>query len=93
MTAMRAIVLVAALLPATAVAQSSAADIAYCNRLADIYVHYLGRSEAGPYDDQRRGSLDTQVAATQCRQGITVSAIPILERELRNNGFTLPPRG
>ena len=87
------IFLLAALLPVAAFAQSSAADVVYCNRLADLYIHYLGRSEAGPYDDQRRGSLDTQVAAAQCRQGITVTAIPILERELRNNGFTLPPRG
>jgi hypothetical protein len=91
---MRTIIfLLAALLPAAALAQSSPPDVVYCNRLADIYVHYLGRSEAGPYDDQRRGSLDTQVAASQCRQGITVTAIPILERELLNNGFTLPPRG
>jgi hypothetical protein len=85
--------LLALLLPASALAQSSAADVVYCNRLADLYVHYIGRSEAGPYDDVHRGSVDTQVAAAQCRQGITVTAIPILERELRNNGFTLPPRG
>ena len=94
MAAMRTtIFFLAVLLPAAALAQSSAADVVYCNRLADLYVHYLGRSEASPYDDLRRGSLDTQVAAAQCRQGITVTAIPILERELRNNGFTLPPRG
>jgi hypothetical protein len=85
--------LLALLLPTAALAQSSAADVVYCNRLADLYVHYLGRSESSPYDDLRRGSLDTQVAAAQCREGITVTAIPILERELRNNGFTLPPRG
>jgi len=38
-------------------------------------------------------SLDTQVAAAQCREGKTAQAIPVLERVLRNNGFTLPPRG
>jgi hypothetical protein len=98
---MRTLFLLAALLPATAFAQSAApstaqstpADFAYCNRLADMYVHYLGRSEASPYDDIRRGSLDTQVAAAQCREGITAPAIPVLERVLRNNGFTLPARG
>lgn len=79
--------------PAVAVGQPSRTDIDYCNRLADLYVHYIGRSEASPYDDVRRGSNDTQVAAAQCRQGITGPAIPVLERVLRNNGFTLPPRG
>jgi hypothetical protein len=94
MAAMRTtIFLLAVLLPASALAQSTAADVVYCNRLADLYTHYIGRSEGGTYDDVRRGSLDTQVAAAQCRQGITVTAIPILERELLNNGFTLPPRG
>ena len=87
------ILLLAVLLPVTAFAQGSPTDVAYCNRLAALYVHYIGRSEAGPYDDVRRGSLNDQVAASQCNQGRTAEAIPVLERVLRNNGFTLPPRG
>lgn len=87
------LLLLALLLPTAALAEGSPNDVAYCNRLADLYVHYIGRSEAGPYDDIRRGSNDTQVAASQCRQGITATAIPVLERVLRDNGFTLPPRG
>lgn len=83
----------AVLLPASGFAQAAPADIAYCNRLADIYYRYIGRSETSPIDDPRRGSLYTQVAAAQCREGITGSAIPVLEQELRANGFTLPPRG
>jgi len=90
---MRLTLLLAVLLPTTALAQSLAADVVYCNRLADIYVQYIGRSEASPIDDVRRGSLDTQVAAAQCRQGITAPAIPVLERSLRSNGFSLPARG
>ena len=82
-----------ALLSATAIAQSSPADLAYCNRLADNYLRYIGRSESSPIDDVRRGSLENQVAAAQCREGKTAQAIPVLERVLRNNGFTLPPRG
>ena len=92
---MRAMLLPVAvlLLPGVAFGQSSPNDVGYCNRLADLYVHYIGRSESSPYDDVRRGSNDTQVAAAQCRQGITRPAIPVLERVLLNNGFTLPPRG
>lgn len=87
------------LLPATVFAQAytapapSATDRDYCNQLATMYIRYLGRSEESSYYDPRRGSNDTQVAAAQCREGITAPAIPVLERVLRNNGFTLPPRG
>jgi len=88
------LLLVAVLLvPGIALGQASPNDVVYCNRLADLYVHYIGRSETSPYDDVHRGSSDTQVAAAQCRQGITGPAIPVLERVLLNNGFTLPPRG
>jgi len=84
--------LLAVLLPATALAQSSAADVAYCNQLADFYDRYLGRKEFSP-GRFGRGSLDGDVAVTQCRQGRPEPAIPVLERVLRNNGYTLPPRG
>jgi len=90
---MRTAFLLAALLPATAWAQSSAADITYCNRLADIFERYVGRPDNGPDRGQYPGSLDSQVAALQCRQGKPEGAIPVLERVLRGNGFTLPPRG
>jgi hypothetical protein len=90
---MRTLVLLAVLLPTVALAQSPPADVTYCNRLASLYVYYIGRSEAGPFDDLRRGSIDNQVAASQCNQGRTAEAIPVLERVLRNNGFALPPRG
>lgn len=88
------ILLLAGLAPTAALAQSSspASDVAYCQRLAALYVHYIGRSEYSPYEDQRRGSLDNQVAANQCGTQ-TASSIPVLERVLRSNGFTLPPRG
>ncbi len=83
----------AALLPAAAFAQASPADIAYCNRLADLYERYLGRSPYGTERGMNSGSLDSEVATAQCRQGKPDRAIPVLERVLRNNGFTLPPRG
>lgn len=83
--------LMAGLLPAVAFAQSPAGDIAYCKRLTDLYERYIGRSADAPSRPNLGGSLDADVAAAQCRQG-NPSGIPALERVLRNNGFTLPPR-
>lgn len=79
--------------PTAALAQSAQSELAYCQVLASTYVHYIGRSETSPYDDVRRGSLDGQVAASQCVPGRTAEAIPVLERKLRNGKVTLPPRG
>lgn len=88
------LLLLALLLPATALAQSSAADVAYCNRLADLYERYIGRNEFSPSRSYGRGSLEGDVASTQCRKGKAVDqAIPVLERVIRGNGFTLPPKG
>jgi hypothetical protein len=87
-----ALACLAAVLPATAFAQSSAEN-AYCIRLADVYDRYLGRSEDAPVRETAGGSLEGQVASAQCRQGKPAGAIPVLERLLRNNGFSLPPRG
>jgi hypothetical protein len=87
-----AFLLLIALIPASALAQSSAADIAYCNRLADTYERYIGRNEFSTSREFGRGSLDGDVASSQCRQG-NPAGIPVLERVLRNNRFTLPPRG
>ncbi len=84
---------VALLLPAAALAQSPPADLAYCNRLADLYERYIGRNEFSPNRSFGRSSLDGDVASAQCRQGRPEPAIPVLERVLRGNGFTLPPRG
>jgi hypothetical protein len=40
-----------------------------------------------------RGSLDGQLAVAQCKEGNTAAAIPVLERQLLANKFTLPARG
>ncbi len=80
------------LLPAMAFAQAPG-DVAYCNRLSDLYERYIGRSDIAPIRPNPGGSLEGQVASAQCRQGQPAGAIPVLERLLRNNGFTLPPRG
>ena len=85
--------LLAILLPGAAFAQASPADIAYCNRLADIYDRYLGRSDNSPYPETAGGTLDGEVASVHCREGKPAGAIPVLEQQLRRSGFTLPPRG
>jgi hypothetical protein len=85
----------AGLLLASACTQSpagnSAGDVGYCNRLADLYERYIGRSDDAPSRPNLGGSLSADVAAAQCRQG-NPSGIPALERVLRNNGFSLPSR-
>jgi hypothetical protein len=83
----------ASLLLVTACAQSPAptrsGDIGYCNRLADLYERFIGRSEHTSSRNNMGGNLAADVAAAQCRQG-NASGIPTLERVLRSNGFTLP---
>jgi hypothetical protein len=89
---MRALLFLVVLLPAAAIAQGAASDVAYCNRLADVYERYIGRSDNLPIRPNPGGGLAADVAAAQCREG-KPDGIPVLERVLRGNGFTLPPRG
>jgi hypothetical protein len=81
-------------LPTAAHAQQDrrAADLQYCARLSDLYVRYVGRSEAGPHAPVKP-DVNGGVALAKCKEGDTAAAIPILERKLVNAGFTLPPRG
>jgi hypothetical protein len=79
-------------LPAVAQAQTPA-DRAYCARLGAVYEHYLGRSNASPYNDTRRGPLSAQFAVTDCHGANVAEAISVLEDQLKRNGFSLPPRG
>jgi hypothetical protein len=81
-------------LPMVAHAQprSRAADQQYCAQLSNLYVRYVGRSEAGP-NAPVRPDVNGGVALAKCREGDAAAAIPILERKLVNAGFSLPPRG
>jgi hypothetical protein len=69
-----------------------ATDLRYCAQLSDLYVRYVGRSEAGP-SVPVRPDVNGGVALAKCKAGDAAAAIPILERKLVNAGFTLPPRG
>ena len=87
-------ILTAVLLAPAAQAQqvATAADLRYCAQLSQLYVRYVGRSEAGP-DVPVKPDVNGGVALAKCHEGDAAAAIPILERKLRNAGFTLPPRG
>ena len=82
-------------LPVAASAQTgSRSDLAYCLALSETYVRYLGQDERGAYRaPMLSGTLDGQVAVAKCRQGDAAAAIPVLERLLTDNRFTLPERG
>jgi hypothetical protein len=68
-------------------------DLAYCRALSDIYVRYIGHDyQYGNYT-RRRANNDAQVAVAKCEQGESAFAIPVLERELTANRFSLPARG
>ena len=73
-------------------AADRAADLRYCAQLSELYVRYVGRSEAGPRTPVRP-DVNGGVALAKCHEGDAAAAIPILERKLVNAGFTLPPRG
>jgi hypothetical protein len=78
--------------PLTASAQSaSQSDLAYCKALSDLYMRYIGRDESSP-GERGQKSAEGNIAVMQCRQGNAAASIPVLEKKLTNNRFTLPPR-
>lgn len=92
-------VLVSMSLPFAAAAQDKPfggypnADMEYCAKLSDLYIRYIGRSEAGPRTPVTPDVVGG-VALAQCKHESTVAeAIPVLERKLLDSRFTLPPRG
>ncbi len=80
------------LLPAISSAETLGGDVAYCRALSNIYVRYIGHDFQ--YGDRQMfiANNDAQVAVTKCERGDAAGAIPVLERELRNNKITLPAR-
>jgi hypothetical protein len=85
------IMIAAICLPPAAQAQQ-ASDLRYCAQLSNLYIRYVGRSEAGP-STPVKPDVNGGVALAKCHEGDTAAAIPILERKLLNAGFTLPRRG
>jgi len=78
-------------LPQTATAQPRADDRQYCESLIEMYRTYVNEPMQGRM--QRPPNVEPEVAIAKCRSGDTATGIPILEKVLRDNRFTLPPRG
>lgn len=77
---------------ATPVSTPARNDMEYCAQLVFLYQRYLSNDD---YSGSRSGGdadLASRVAVAKCQEGDTASGIPVLERKLRANGFTLPAR-
>jgi hypothetical protein len=70
-------------------APARADDAAYCAVLSDQALHYLASCAI---DGDNKPDTETRAAIDACDQGRTAAGIAVLERKLRNNGFTLPTR-
>jgi hypothetical protein len=80
-----------AILPLQAQVRATSADLRYCSALSELYMRYVGNPELRP-SSIRRNDVTADTALAQCRAGDTASAIPVLERKLVDNRFTLPAR-
>ena len=70
-------------------APARADDAAYCAALSDQALRYLASCAI---DCDNKPDLETRAAIDACGRGRTAAGIAVLERKLRNNGFTLPTR-
>ena len=75
-------------LPAAALAQSSDKD--YCAALSATYDKYLQLT--GSRGSQQPPMANVEQAKAKCRTD-PASAIPVLEKVLKDNKFELPKRG
>jgi hypothetical protein len=71
-------------LPGSAGAQTD--DASYCAALSTLYRRYVQNSPGRQYD------AEAAIAQEDCRKGNTAAALPILEKKLRESGFTLPEK-
>jgi len=79
----------------TPVTAAQPGDLAYCQKLIDLYTTYVGSvggALGGNVDRGAPADLGAMVAIAQCQEGNTAPAIPVLEQKLRNAKVTVPPR-
>ena len=69
-------------------APAQTGDLAYCERLYELWVRYVPTLSKG-HDS---GTFEALASVDQCRQGDTAAGIAALEKKLRDNRFTLPVR-
>lgn len=82
--ALAAIVFAVLALELPSAAESQGDDKAYCAQLSSLYRRYVKNSPG------RRFDLEATMALEDCQKGKTDSAIEVLERKLRESGFSLP---
>jgi hypothetical protein len=83
--------LIAALLAALPFAAHAAEDDkSYCNKLGALASRYIGSAGA---EGRMAPDLNILGAIDDCNRGRTDKAIPYLEKRLRDNRITVPPRG
>jgi hypothetical protein len=71
-----------------AIAQDRARDVAYCERLYGLWSRHLA-----PFITNARVTrVHQDKAVERCRKGDATAGIAVLEKTLRDNHFTLPPR-
>jgi hypothetical protein len=75
------------LVPLAAAAQSD--DGAYCGALSAMAIRYIA---SGTANGSGQPDLEIREATNACNAGQYARGIPVLERKLRANGFTLPKR-
>jgi hypothetical protein len=76
-----------AALPSSAAAQSDDRD--YCNKLGALASRYIGSAGA---EGRMAPDLNILGAIDDCNKGRTDRAIPYLEKRLRDQRITVPPR-
>lgn len=85
----RALLSILACLAFAAPAAAQGDDAAYCAKLGDYAVRYLGN---GGGDGGTRPDFATVEALDDCRKGNTAAGIAALEKKIRGKGFTPPKR-
>ena len=83
---MKRILLVLAALASAPPAQAQSDDAAYCTQLSQLYRRYVQNATG------RRVDVDALQALDDCSRGKAASAIPVLEKRLRDAKIT-PPGG
>jgi hypothetical protein len=76
-----------AALPSSAFAQAD--DKAYCNKIGALASRYIGSAGA---EGRLAPDLNILGAIDDCNKGRTDKSIPYLEKRLRDNHITVPPR-
>ena len=71
---------------------NSAQDLAYCAKLSQLYLRYVGADPNSSSFDGTTPDVIGGEAVAKCREGDAKASIPTLERLLRDADMTLPPR-